>query len=115
MQNVLFNGRLAADPEISRFGEGKSKAIFRLLENRGKDHQDRDRIVGVNCVSWSHGLNEKVIMEGLAKGCEVIVTGYFVDTEWEGSDGKKKFAKELVVRELRVLDWASPSEERQAA
>ena len=115
MQQVLFNGRLAADPELSRFGEGKSKAVFRLLENRGKDAQDKDRVVGVNCVSWSHGLNEKVIMTGLAKGCEVIVTGYFVDTQWESQDGTKKYAKELVVQQLRVLDWADRAEQRAAA
>lgn len=115
MQNVVFVGRLAADPEISRFGEIRSKAIFRLLENRGKDKDDKDRVVGVNCVSWSHGLNEKVIMTGLAKGCEVIVTGPFVDTQWEAQDGTRKYAKELVVQQLRILDWAGRAEQRAAA
>jgi single-strand DNA-binding protein len=66
-------------------------------------------------VSWSHGLNEKVIAEGLAKGCEAMVVGYFVDNAWEGSDGKKHYGKELVIQQLRVLDWASRADQRAAA
>lgn len=115
MQNVVFVGRLSADPEISRFGENRSKAVFRLIENRGKDKDGNDRTVGVNCVSWSHGLNEKVIAEGLAKGCEAMVVGYFVDNSWEGSDGKKHYGKELVIQQLRVLDWAARADQRAAA
>ena len=115
MQNVVFVGRLAGDPEISSFGEGRSKAIFRLLENRGKDKDDNDRVVGVNCVSWSHGLNEKVIAGGLAKGCEAMVIGYFIDNSWQGQDGKTHYGKELVVERLRVLDWAARADQRLAA
>lgn len=115
MQNVVFVGRLAADPEISNFGESRSKAIFRLLENRGKDKQGGDRVVGVNCVSWSQGLNEKVIAEGLAQGCEAMLVGYFVDNSWQGSDGKTHYGKELVVERLRVLDWAARADQRAAA
>ena len=114
MQNIVFVGRLAADPEISHFGEGRSKATFRLLENRGRDSQDRERVVGVNCVSWSHGLNEKVIMRGLAKGCEVVAGGYYADTQWEGQDGARRYAKELVVQRLSILDWAERAEQRAA-
>ena len=113
MQNVLFKGRLAQDPQIS--GDSK-KAVFRLIENRGKDNAGKDRTVGVNCVSWNPGLNEKVIEPGLAQGCEVIVVGHFVDTQYTAADGEKRFAKELVVDELRVLDWAEDrGEQRQAA
>ena len=115
MQQVMLTGRLAADPELSRFGDNKSKAVFRLLQNRGQDSQGKDRVVGVNCVSWSHGLNEKVIAGGLAKGCEALVIGYFVDNSWQGSDGKTHYGKELVVERLRVLDWAARADQRLAA
>lgn len=98
MQNVVFTGRLAADPQVT---EDFGKAVFRLLENRGPD-----RVVGVNCVSWVKGLNEKVIGPGLAVGCEVLVTGVFVDTAYQTGDGGKRTAKELVVNRLTVLDWA---------
>ena len=114
MQQVMFTGRLAADPELSRFGDNKSKAVFRLLQNRGQDSQGKDRVVGVNCVSWSHGLNEKVIMRGLAKGCEVVAGGYYADTQWEGQDGARRYAKELVVQRLSILDWAERAEQRAA-
>ena len=85
MQTMVFTGRLAADPQIS---PDFAKAVFRLLEKRGVDAAGKDRLVGVNCVSWSKGLNEKVIARGLAQGCE------------------------LVVNRLTVLDWA---EDREAA
>ena len=113
MQNVVFTGRLAADPQITT---DNGKAVFRLLENRGKDGQGHERTVGVNCVSWSRGLNEKVIGRGLAQGCEVIVVGRFVDTAYTAASRAECRAKELVIDRLTVLDWASDSQGvRQAA
>ena len=56
MQTMVFTGRLAADPQIS---PDFAKAVFRLLEKRGVDAGGKDRIVGVNCVSWAKGLNER--------------------------------------------------------
>jgi hypothetical protein len=88
MQTMVFTGRLAADPQIS---PDFAKAVFRLLEKRGVDAAGKDRLVGVNCVSWSRGLNEKVIA---------------------AKDGTERTAKELVVNRLTVLDWA---EDRDAA
>ena len=104
MQTVVFTGRLAADPQIS---SDCAKAVFRLLEKRGVDVGGKDRIVGVNCVSWARGLNEKVIARGLAKGCEALVVGAFVDTAYTARDGTERAAKELVVNRLTVLDWAA--------
>ena len=109
MQTMVFTGRLAADPQVSvDFG----KAVFRLLEQRGTDSAGKPRLVGVNCVSWSRGLNEKVIARGLAQGCEAVVVGAFVDTTYTARDGSERAAKELVVNRLTVLDWA---EDRGAA
>lgn len=107
MQTMVFTGRLAADPQIS---EDFGKAIFRMIEKRGVDAGGKDRLVGVNCVSWSKGLNEKVIARGLAQGCEAVVTGAFIDTAYETKDGQARTAKELVVNRLTVLDWAEGRE-----
>lgn len=112
MQNVVFTGRLAADPQLT---EDFGKAVFRLLENRGQDAAGKDRVVGVNCVSWSKGLNEKVIAPGLGVGCEVMVVGVFVDNLYEARDGEKRAAKELVVDRLTVLDWAAERAAEAAA
>jgi len=107
MQSMVFTGRLAADPQIA---DDFSKAIFRLIEKRGVDSGGKDRLVGVNCVSWSKGLNERVIARGLAQGCEAVVTGAFIDTAYETKDGQARTAKELVVNRLTVLDWAGARE-----
>lgn len=104
MQTMVFTGRLAADPQVS---PDFAKAVFRLLEKRGVDAGGKDRIVGVNCVSWARGLNEKVIARGLAKGCEALVVGAFIDTAYTARDGTERAAKELVVNRLTVLDWAA--------
>jgi single-strand DNA-binding protein len=108
MQTMVFTGRLAADPQIS---PDFAKAVFRLLEKRGVDAGGKDRIVGVNCVSWARGLNEKVIARALAKGCEALVVGAFVDTAYTARDGTERSAKELVVNRLTVLDWAEDKAE----
>lgn len=108
MQHVMIKGRLAQDPEIS---SDNKKAVFRLIENRTKD-----KTVGFNCVSWNPGLNEKVIAVGMAKGGEVMVTGHFVDTRYTAQSGEERYAKELVVDKVVVLDWAEDrTEQRQAA
>jgi single-stranded DNA-binding protein len=115
MQTMVFTGRLAADPQIS---PDYAKAAFRLLEKRGVDAGGKDRIVGVNCVSWAKGLNEKVIARALAKGCEAVVVGAFVDTAYTARDGMERAAKELVVNRMTVLDWADraaePADEAEA-
>ena len=103
MQSVVFTGRLAANPQITA---DHGKAVFRLLESRGLDAAGKTRIVGVNCVSWMKGLNEKVIARGLKKGCEAVVAGAFVDTTYTAADGSSRMAKELVVNRLTILDWA---------
>ena len=109
MQNIVFVGRLAAHPQVT---EDFTKAVFRLLEKRGVDAGGKDRLVGVNCVSWSRGLNEKVITRGLKQGCEALVVGAFIDTAYTARDGTERTAKELVINRLTVLDWA---EDRDAA
>lgn len=109
MQTMVFTGRLTAAPQIS---DDFDKAVFRLLEQRGADSAGQPRLVGVNCVSWSKGLNEKVIARGLAQGCEALVVGVFIDTAYTARDGSERTAKELVIQRLTVLDWA---EDRQTA
>jgi len=104
MQNVVFVGRLAADPQVT---EDYAKAVFRLLENRGRNAAGDPRVVGINCVSWAKGLNERVIAEGIAAGCEVVAVGAFVDNHYEAREGGERAAKELVIRSLTVLDWAA--------
>lgn len=106
MQNVVFTGRLAADPQVT---DDFGKAVFRLLENRGRDSAGKERVVGVNCVSWSKGLNEKVILPGMSIGGEVMVIGAFVDTTYQTAEGEDRAAKELVVQRLTVLDWTPPA------
>ena len=41
MQNVMFTGRLAADPQIT---DDFGKAVFRLLESRGVDAAGKDLV-----------------------------------------------------------------------
>ncbi|MFT4956415.1 MAG: single-strand DNA-binding protein [Brevundimonas sp.] len=108
MQSAVFTGRLSDDPVVSDNG---AKAIFRLLEKRGKEADGRPRLVGINCISWKKGLNEKVILAGLRKGCEALVAGAYADTEYTTQDGVTRKAKELVVSRLSVLDWADAAEE----
>ncbi len=112
MQNVVFTGRLAAEPQVT---PDYGKAVFRLLENRGRDAAGKERVVGINCVSWSKGLNEKMILPGLAVGGEVVVVGAFVDTVYETAEGQARAAKELVVQRLTVLDWADEASASAAA
>lgn len=113
MQNVVFTGRLAADPFISPDG---GRAAFRLLENRGENAEGRKIVNGVNCVAWGQGFVSKVIQPGLASGCEATVVGRFEDKTYTTRDGAQRATKELVVESLSILDWAEDrAGERRAA
>ena len=103
MQTMVFTGRLAADPQIS---DDFGKAVFRLLEQRGTDNAGKARLVGVNCVSWSKGLNEKVIARGLAQGCEAVVIGAFIDTAYTARDGSERTA----IRFVTLLEESEQAE-----
>lgn len=75
---VFFNGFLSADAEIKYFDNGSCKCTFALPLKKNSE----DDAVWLNCECWGHKAEE--ITELYKKGSEIVVGGYFKESEYNG-------------------------------
>ena len=103
-----FIGRLGKDPEMKAMPSGESVTNFSIaVGEQWKDKQSgqkRERVEWINCVAFK-GLAD-VCGNYLQKGSRVFVSGKWRTRKWE-KDGVTKYATEIVVGELNMLDSRS--------
>ena len=90
LNNISLMGRLVADPTIRYTKENKPVANFTLAV-------DRDRIEGtdfIDCVAWNS--QAEFLNKYFHKGQMMLVTGRLQTRKWEGRDGDKHTAYEVV-------------------
>lgn len=73
-----FSGFISDKPSINYSESGKIKTKFSIPLKKNKD----DEPVWLNCEVWGK-LAEKVA-DGFDKGDEIVVYGYFKETEYNG-------------------------------
>ncbi len=98
MNKVILMGRLTRDVEIRQTPNGVSLARFSLAVNRrfvGKDSQQKADFI--NCVAWRQ--TGEFIARYFQKGSMIAVVGNIQSRSWDGQDGKKQYAMEVVVDE----------------
>lgn len=98
MNKVILMGRLTRDPEIRQTPNGISLARFSLAVDRrfsGKDGQRQTDFI--NCVAWRQ--TGEFISRYFTKGSMIAVVGSIQSRSWDGQDGKKQYATEVVVDE----------------
>lgn len=94
MNKAILMGRLTADPEMRQTQSGISCARFSVAVNRRFQKDEADFI---NCVAWRQTAD--FICKYFAKGNMIAVVGSIQTRTWEGQDGKKNYATEVVVDE----------------
>jgi len=101
-----FIGRLGKDPEVKMVGDKKtvrfSIACSEKYKNKATGEQ-QEKTEWINCSAWDAlaGVIEKFVK----KGSQVYVSGKFTTRSWDDpATGQKKYASEIVVRELQMLD-----------
>lgn len=90
---VVFTGRLGADPEMSFVGSGKAITKFSLAVNQGKDKSP----MWLNIVCWeelAEGVNESA-----SKGSLVTVTGRLSQRKYEG-----RYYHDVVANRVEIED-----------
>ena len=103
MNRVILMGRLTRDPEV-RYSQGeRSMAIARYtlaVDRRGRRGQDgNDQTADfINCVAWRQ--TGEFIAKHFQKGGMIAVVGSIQSRSWDGNDGKKQYATEVVVDEV---------------
>jgi len=98
MNKVILMGRLTRDVEMRQTPNGVSLARFSLAVNRrfaGKDAQQQADFI--NCVAWRQ--TGEFISRYFQKGSMIAVVGSIQSRSWDGQDGKKQYATEVVVDE----------------
>ena len=91
-------GRLTKDIEMRQTPNGVSLVRFSIAVNRrfaGKDAQQQADFI--NCVAWRQ--TGEFIARYFQKGSMIAVVGSIQSRSWDGNDGKKQYATEVIVDE----------------
>jgi single-strand DNA-binding protein len=89
-------GRLTRDPELRHTGDGKPVCNFSIAISNGYGEEQRTDFI--NCVAWNK--SAEFVEKYFTKGRMIIVIGRIQSRTWEGQDGKKNYATEVVASEV---------------
>ncbi len=97
MNKVILMGRLTKDPELRQSQNGISVARFTIAVNRRFAKDGQQQADFINCVAWRQ--TGEFIAKYFEKGSMIAVTGSIQTRTWDGNDGKKQYATEVIVDE----------------
>lgn len=88
-------GRLTADPELRQTPQGTPLARFSIAVNRRFAKEGNQQTDFINCVAWRQ--TGEFISRYFRKGSMIAVDGQIQTRSWDGQDGKRQYATEVVV------------------
>jgi len=108
VNRVTLLGNLGADPETKKTASGQSITLFNLAtsnswtnrEGQRQEHTEWHRVV-----VW--GKLAETCAEYLAKGRKVYIEGRLQTRSWEDDKNQKRYATEVVAREVLFLNSKS--------
>ena len=99
LNKVVLMGRLTKDVELRSTQGGVSVAGFTLAVDRDFKGQNGERETDfINCVAWRQ--TAEFISKYFKKGSMAALEGSIQTRSWDGSDGKKGFATEVIVNNI---------------
>ena len=99
MNKVELIGRLTHDVEMRQTPNGVSLARFSIaVTRRFKNSNGEYDADFINCVAWRQ--TGEFIAKHFQKGGMSAVVGSIQSRSWDGNDGKKQYATEVVVDEV---------------
>ena len=107
INKAILMGRLTKDPELRHTNSGTPVCSFTIAINNGYgENQTTDFI---NCVAWNK--QAEFIQRNFSKGKMIIAIGRIQTRSWDGTDGKKNYATEVVVSEVSFGESKRSSDE----
>jgi single-strand DNA-binding protein len=97
MNKVILMGRLTRDVEMRQTPNGVSVARFSIAVNRRFAKEGQQQADFINCVAWRQ--TGEFISRYFQKGSMIAVVGSIQSRSWDGQDGKRQYATEVVVDE----------------
>ena len=113
LNKVMLIGRLTRDPEMRYTPSGQPVTSFSVATNRyasGPDGDRREFTDYHNIVAWNIGKRNlaETVAQYLKKGSLCYVEGRLQTRSWEGQDGQKRRATEVVANDVQFLDSRAP-------
>jgi single-strand DNA-binding protein len=105
----MLIGRLTRDPEMRYTPSGQPVTSFSIATNRygtGPEGERREFTDYHNVVAWNIGKRNlaELVANYLKKGSLVYVEGRLQTRTWEGQDGQKRRATEVVANDVQFLE-----------
>lgn len=98
MNNITFDGRLAADAELRYTPSGEAVLSFRVASDVG--FGERKTTNWFSCQVW--GKRGESLKSYLAKGQQVTVYGQLTLREWQDKEGQRRLSPDVRVNELSM-------------
>ncbi len=96
INKAILMGRLTRDPELRHTGSGTPVCSFTVaIDNGYGENRSTDFI---NCTAWNK--TAEFVEKYFTKGRMIIVVGRIQTRTWEGQDGKKNYATEVITSEV---------------
>jgi len=107
LNKVLLMGNLTRPPELRYTPSGTAVADLRMAVNRNYTTQSgekREEVCFLTVVVW--GKQAESCGEYLDKGSGIFVEGRLQTRDWEGKDGQKRTATEVVAERVQFMSRA---------
>ena len=104
LNKVLLMGNLTRPPELRYTPSGSAVADMRLAVSRNYTTQSgekRDETAFLTVIAW--GKTAENCSEYLDKGSQILVEGRIQTRDWEGKDGQKRSATEVVAERVQFM------------
>lgn len=104
LNKALLMGNLTRDPELRYIPSGAAVASFTVAMNRVyklQTGEKKEETSFVRVVVW--GRMAEVCAEYLTKGSPVFVEGRLQSRSWDGPDGQKRSAMEVIALNVQFL------------
>lgn len=98
MNKVILMGRLTRDPEYSQTPSGVAVTRFSIAVNRRFAKEGQQQADFINCTAWRQ--QAEFVYKYFKKGSMIALVGSIQTRSWDGADGKKQYATDVVVDEV---------------
>lgn len=104
LNKVMLIGNLGADPEMRYTANGNAMTRLRMAVSRsyGTDDGRKEETEWFTVIAWSK--LAELLGQHLQKGRKIYVEGRLATRSWDGPDGQKRYATEVVANQVLFLD-----------
>ena len=96
LNKCIIMGRLTKDVELRHTNSEKAVASFTVAGDTGYGEDKKADFI--NCVAWNK--TAEFVNKYFAKGQMIALVGRISTRTWEGQDGRKNYATEVIVSEV---------------